>query len=44
VVRRVRLNIVSFLILTIQSKFSKKSWLKKIDENVYNYELRREGW
>jgi len=43
-----RLNVISNLILAFQSTFSKifdkKSWLEQMDENLNEYELRREGW
>jgi hypothetical protein len=44
----VRLTFFSSTIFVIQSIFSKifgkKSWLEQMDENLHEYELRREGW
>ena len=48
VVKKVRFTFFSNTILIIQSIFSKiffkKSWIKQMDENLHEYELRREGW
>jgi hypothetical protein len=48
VVKKVRFSFFSFIILAVQSIFSritgKKSWLNQMDENLHEYELRREGW
>ena len=43
-----KLIFLSGTILSIQAIFSKlsgkKSWLKQMDDNLHEYELRREGW
>jgi len=48
VVKRMRSNVISNLILAFESTFSifsdKKSWLEQMDENLNESELRREGW